>query len=918
MAKIRYSAGLKAIAITAQQVFSVTLALSIIILVVLFQKDILDFGDLKNKSFESSSYFSSKFQDTAEEILNFIGLRKKFETNGSYDSEKEVDIWNYYENHEIAGKMTGRKGTDGNAIRYSLGDLSEWSRGYSRSSYEFNSGLSLEQGLVQERSILKNGNSVLSEEKNISSFSELTAELQNHIISEVEHIYGGSYSVSGTNMEHKYIEGGVALADAVPLEELEGEADTGEGSVSIQADKPEKLERVIQKVINGELYGLKEKELTMLLESLDMLYIENSSLYDFVDEDYFPRGDIGIWENFMRGNYSMEQMINAYAALEYTLDNIGEEVNHYKRCLNLYNLAENGTNIRYWVSRGKEDAIYTNMEGPINMQFAEYGEEQGKYVYYQENDIRLQTNVKGMEDAFYSRLEPKYGGKGNVFFISLDTKYPNEDAFWQAKQEYGKMRPWIYISIMGVAVSLCICLICLIYLSMAAGKRDGEEQVFLNFFDRIPTELLYLMAVVEGIAGFVMVGEMFFRFGGEELAGLLIMSGVLSFFTTAFLLIFYLSFVRRIRAGVLWSGSLLCWLVRGIGMAFASRKCSSKMMVWFALHLAACFVLMSGMLANVYDEGVMVVGTFGFLLLCSVEGIFIVREGVQRNKVLDGIKKISGGDLEYKIEVEELKGDNRRLAEAVNAIGDGLFHAVDDSMKSEHLKTDLITNVSHDIKTPLTSIINYVDLLKREELPNERVQNYIAVLDSKSQRLKQLTEDLVEASKVSSGNVKLEMERINLVELVYQTGGEFIEKFEDRNLTVITKLPREPVVIMADGRRIWRVLENLYNNVAKYAMEHTRVYVDMEADGERVCFSIKNISENALNIQADELTERFIRGDISRSTEGSGLGLSIAKNLTSLMGGDFEIYLDGDLFKATVCFKQEPQVYSLPHGKEEI
>lgn len=353
-------------------------------------------------------------------------------------------------------------------------------------------------------------------------------------------------------------------------------------------------------------------------------------------------------------------------------------------------------------------------------------------------------------------------------------------------------------------------------------------------------------------------------------------------------------------------------------MAFASRKCSSKMMVWFALHLAACFVLMSGMLANVYDEGVMVVGTFGFLLLCSVEGIFIVREGVQRNKVLDGIKKISGGDLEYKIEVEELKGDNRRLAEAVNAIGDGLFHAVDDSMKSEHLKTDLITNVSHDIKTPLTSIINYVDLLKREELPNERVQNYIAVLDSKSQRLKQLTEDLVEASKVSSGNVKLEMERINLVELVYQTGGEFIEKFEDRNLTVITKLPREPVVIMADGRRIWRVLENLYNNVAKYAMEHTRVYVDMEADGERVCFSIKNISENALNIQADELTERFIRGDISRSTEGSGLGLSIAKNLTSLMGGDFEIYLDGDLFKATVCFKQEPQVYSLPHGKEEI
>ena len=180
-----------------------------------------------------------------------------------------------------------------------------------------------------------------------------------------------------------------------------------------------------------------------------------------------------------------------------------------------------------------------------------------------------------------------------------------------------------------------------------------------------------------------------------------------------------------------------------------------------------------------------------------------------------------------------------------------------------------------------------------------------AVLDAKSQRLKQLTEDLVEASKITSGNIKLEMERIDLVELVHQTEGEFDEKFEDRGLKVITKLPKEPVVVMADGRRIWRVLENLYNNVAKYAMEHTRVYVDMAADGAYVWFSIKNISENALNIQAEELTERFIRGDISRSTEGSGLGLSIAKDLTNLMGGEFEIYLDGDLFKVMIGFRQE-------------
>jgi len=230
------------------------------------------------------------------------------------------------------------------------------------------------------------------------------------------------------------------------------------------------------------------------------------------------------------------------------------------------------------------------------------------------------------------------------------------------------------------------------------------------------------------------------------------------------------------------------------------------------------------------------------------------------------------------------------------------------SMKNERLKADLITNVSHDIKTPLTSIINYVDLLKREDIPNERAQNYLEVLEQKSQRLKQLTEDLLEASKISSGNITLQMERINFVELVYQTGGEFNEKFEAKGLTAITKLPREPVVIMADGRRIWRVVENLYNNVAKYAMANTRVYVDMTMEEDWVTLSIKNISQNALNIQADELTERFIRGDVSRSTEGSGLGLSIAKNLTELMGGEFEIYLDGDLFKVSISFRRESTV----------
>mgnify|MGYP001051697796 FL=1 len=221
------------------------------------------------------------------------------------------------------------------------------------------------------------------------------------------------------------------------------------------------------------------------------------------------------------------------------------------------------------------------------------------------------------------------------------------------------------------------------------------------------------------------------------------------------------------------------------------------------------------------------------------------------------------------------------------------------------MKADLITNVSHDIKTPLTSIINYVDLIKRERIDNEKVQNYIKVLDEKSQRLKQLTDDLVEASKITSGNISLHFEQINLTELMNQTIGEFSEKFEMKNLTTVMNVRVKNAVIEADSRRIWRVMENLFNNIYKYAMEGTRVYLSIEDMPDKkkfIVISIKNISASPLNCNPDELTERFIRGDVSRTTEGSGLGLSIARNLTEAQKGTFEIQLDGDLFKVILTF----------------
>ena len=283
-------------------------------------------------------------------------------------------------------------------------------------------------------------------------------------------------------------------------------------------------------------------------------------------------------------------------------------------------------------------------------------------------------------------------------------------------------------------------------------------------------------------------------------------------------------------------------------------------------------------------------GVFLIILLIvdAAAVIFIIRKADGLDLIMDGLKKISDGELQYKIKTDTLTGKQKVMAEYINNIGSGLDAAVENSLKKERMQTELITNVSHDIKTPLTSIINYVNLIKLEHIDNERVNGFISgSWMPKSQRLKQLTEDLVETSRITSGNVKLDMQKIDLVELIYQTAGEFNEKFEAKELTIVTKLPKTEVMILADGRQLYRVIENLYNNVAKYALEKTRVYVDVHVLEEKVTFSIKNVSERSLaleNSNAGDLTERFIRGDASRTTEGSGLGAFHCKESDTAYG----------------------------------
>ena len=273
-------------------------------------------------------------------------------------------------------------------------------------------------------------------------------------------------------------------------------------------------------------------------------------------------------------------------------------------------------------------------------------------------------------------------------------------------------------------------------------------------------------------------------------------------------------------------------------------------------------------------------------------------------KVRKGTQVIASGNLNHQIDTAHLPGDLKEQAEALNNISGGLTQAVNEQMKSERFKAELITNVSHDLKTPLTSIINYVNLLKTTQQADPKAREYIEVLDRKSQRLKKLTEDLVEASKASTGALSVNREKIGMVQLLDQALGEYEERLEGKRLTVVRTLPEGECYVYADGRHLWRVMDNLLSNCAKYALEGTRVYVEILRGKGSVSLSVKNISREPLNVPPERLLERFVRGDESRTTEGSGLGLSIAKSLTELQGGAFQLVVDGDLFKAVVTLPQ--------------
>ena len=495
-----------------------------------------------------------------------------------------------------------------------------------------------------------------------------------------------------------------------------------------------------------------------------------------------------------------------------------------------------------------------------------------------------------------------------------DTSLPAYDSIRTAKQYFQTYRTLFIPAAVISVISFLLFIADFIWLTVHTGRRNsdnsntGNTQPDLNFFDRIYTEIATVLVCIPALG--ILTTGLNLQYNTSNHIASMIIIGIIIFLISCLFWTGYLSLIRRVKAHTLWKNSLLrkclhflflCLQKAGKLIEFFSRNTISRIRMLLALGIFLFLEFFLSILVSASDGWFVI---FLLLFLLDLGALFFVyKTALGRELLLDGLKRITDGELSYKIPKEKLHGDQKTMAQYINRIGDGLDAAVEKSLKDERLKTELITNVSHDLKTPLTSIINYVDLLKTEGVDSKNANKYLDILDKKSQRLKNLTEDLVEASKLTSGAIELHKEKINVVELINQSLGEYNEKFNQRNLTVVKTIPDKAIYINADGRRMWRVFENLYGNIFKYAMEGTRVYVDVEEHNGEIVIGIKNISEKALNISPDELMDRFVRGDQSRSTEGSGLGLSIAKTIIERHDGTMEIILDGDLFKVVIAIK---------------
>ncbi|MEA4920260.1 MAG: HAMP domain-containing sensor histidine kinase [Clostridiaceae bacterium] len=500
----------------------------------------------------------------------------------------------------------------------------------------------------------------------------------------------------------------------------------------------------------------------------------------------------------------------------------------------------------------------------------------------------------------------RYGDTAQLFTFEamLPMQLKRADVFYSAYTLFSFMNSNKYTLIWLSGISAIVLMVAIVFLCCSAGHRAGIEGITFNPQDKIPYDV-YLCGVGMILALIISLAIDYQYTGDINNIYTIVIYSLVFGISVVICLATLLTTATRMKAGKWWHNTLIyqCCLAvwKMMLKAFkAMQKLSMTAAIEWRTFAGASVLLVISSFLTSQSEWDAEMGFFAFVFDCAiVAGCCFFANKLR--KVIEGGRRIAEGNIDYKIDTSKLRGDLKEHGENLNSIADGLSIAVEQRMKSERMKTELITNVSHDIKTPLTSIINYVDLLKKEPLDGQALE-YANILEHHANRLKKLTEDLIEASKAATGNISAELVRTNLCELVNQAVGEYSERLEKIGVEPVTELPPEPVYILADGRLIWRVLDNLLGNAAKYSQIGTRLYLSLLKKNGKALLEIKNVSKERLNINADELTERFVRADSSRHTEGSGLGLNIAKSLTELQKGRLTIEIDGDLFKVMLVF----------------
>ena len=530
------------------------------------------------------------------------------------------------------------------------------------------------------------------------------------------------------------------------------------------------------------------------------------------------------------------------------------------------------------------------------------------YTYYTTNPAELYPSESYSID--YSNSKEYI--TTNITDFSIYTSY-TENFIDSSKQLLlckfiERLRPYEKFFYISMPICMVLSVLILLYLLISVGHKKGVKGISTSDFDKIPLEIICFIAtcVIGIITVLLMEG-----INTTEIEVILSLTFTVYFTTFIICSIIFDTVVKRIKSKTFWkttlTGKLIIMLlkpihkfenfiqeVRGTSKYFSNTI--KKFIIFFCIEVFLAFIVFV-----LFRSDTLLFLLLEFILV-AIFILRIIKAISDYDKIQTKLKEMYEGNNQTQLNEEEFIPEFHQSVSYLNDISNGLENAIQDRMKSERLKTELITNVSHDIKTPLTSIINYVDLIKQENIQNEKVNEYIGILDNKSQRLKKLIEDLVEASKVSTGNVKLNLEKINIVELINQAVGEFEDKFNLKGLDIVIDSNENEIYIIADSRYMYRIIENLFSNISKYALENSRVYIDLVKENDKVYIKMKNISKEKLNIPAEELMQRFVRGDKSRTTEGSGLGISIAQNLTEIQNGKFNLIVDGDLFKVELEF----------------